>query len=173
MINKPHIITIKLFTTGNLPTNAELEAMLSQQCFNFSLLSVDLSPMRFDGVGLVPVRTVVPAHSIAKTTPAVLVVPSSPAPDKAAPKRRELRFVSGSDADRVWQLIRNNDGLTSSELREQLELASGPVNTTIYRLKKALLIRIKGSGKYGDKYVSTEWDAPPETDSDINTNTEE
>ena len=54
MINKPHIITIKLFTTGNLPTNAELEAMLSQQCFNFSLLSVELSPMRFDGVGLVP-----------------------------------------------------------------------------------------------------------------------
>ena len=173
MINKPHIITIKLFTTGNLPTNAELEAMLSQQCFSFSLLSVELSPMRFDGVGLVPVRTVVPPHSIAKTAAHALVVPSSPALDKAAPKRRELRFVSGSDADRVWQLIRNNDGITSSELREQLELESGPVNTTIYRLKKAMLIRIKGSGKYGDKYVSTEWDVPPETDNNINTNTEE
>jgi len=175
MINKPHIITIKLFTTGNLPTNAEIETLLSAEKFNFSLLSVDLSPMRFDGVGLVPVRTVVPAHSIAQTAPDALTKPSSPAPKKGAPKLRELRFVSGSDADRVWQLIRNNDGLTSSELREQLELASGPVNTTIYRLKKAMLIRIKGSGKYGDKYVSTEWDVPPETDSDndINTNTEE
>jgi hypothetical protein len=171
MINKPHIITIKLFTTGNLPTNAELEAMLSQQCFNFSLLSVELAPMRFDGIGLVPVRAPTPTvETKPKAAPPAPKKPSSP-----APKPRAVNFVSGSDADRIWQLIRNNDGITSTELREQLELGSGPVNTTIYRLRKADMIRSSGIGKYGDKYVSREWDTKP-TDNDNddnNTNTEE
>jgi len=155
MINKPHIITIKLFTTGNLPTNAELEAMLSQQCFNFSLLSVDLSPMRFDGVGLVPVRT---QAEPAEAKPAKPKAKSSPDPKTA---KKEIHFEPGSDAEKIWHLLRDGAALTSTQVREKLNLKSGIVNTTIYRLKNAGMIRpMSYNAPNGDTlYTTTHLDA--------------
>jgi hypothetical protein len=155
MINKPHIITIKLFTTGNLPTNAELEAMLSQQCFNFSLLSVDLSPMRFDGVGLVPVRT---QAEPAEAKPAKPKAKSSPDPKTA---KKEIHFEPGSDAEKIWHLLRDGAALTSTQVREKLNLKSGIVNTTIYRLKNAGMIRpMSHTAINGDTlYTTTHLDA--------------
>ena len=53
--------------------------------------------------------------------------------------------------------------MTSTQIREKLGLGSNIVNTTVYRLKKAGMVRpMSHSAPNGDTlYTSTEWDAVP------------
>ena len=138
MLNKPHILTIKIFSTGDLPTHESLDALFTDSVYNLSLLSVEAVPMRFDGNGLVPVETpptVRPEPIAAKTK-------SSPAPKVKGDKTpKEIKFEPGSDAEKVWRLIDTGPARTSTQIREVLGLGSNIVNTTIYRLKKAGMIR--------------------------------
>lgn len=157
MLNKPHIITIKVFATGTLPTNDQLEALFGHQTdFNLALLAVETMPMKFDGNGLVPIKSPPPP----KEEPAAEPKKSSPAPKVAAPKK-VIHFEPGSDAEKIWLLLRDGAALTSTQVREKLGLASGIVNTTIYRLKGAGMIRpMSYNAPNGDTlYTTTHLDA--------------
>ena len=93
--------------------------------------------MEFDGTGLVPVK------APAEPPKAKIVEPkvkSSPAP-KGKKGGIEIRFEQGSDAEKVWLLLRDGPALTSTQIRETLNLGSNIVNTTVYRLKGAGMIR--------------------------------
>jgi hypothetical protein len=155
MINKPHIITIKAFIVGEPPTSEAIDALLGN--YSMSLLSVEATPMQFDGTGLVPVK------ASAEPPKAKAVEPkakSSPAP-KGKKGGIEIRFEQGSDAEKVWLLLRDGPALTSTQVREKLNLKSGIVNTTIYRLKNAGMIRpMSYNAPNGDTlYTSTHLDA--------------
>ena len=135
MINKPHIITIKAFIIGEPPTSETIDALLGN--YSMWLLSMEATPMEFDGTGLVPVK------APAEPPKAKIVEPkvkSSPVP-KGKKGGIEIRFEQGSDAEKVWLLLRDGPALTSTQIRETLNLGSNIVNTTVYRLKGAGMIR--------------------------------
>jgi len=142
MINKPHIITIKAFLVGEPPTAETIDALLCNH--SMSLLSMEATPMEFDGNGLVPVK------ASAELTKAKVVEPKAkpveakakaPQPPKGKKVGIEIRFEQGSDAEKVWLLLRDGPALTSTQIRETLGLGSNIVNTTVYRLKGAGMIR--------------------------------
>ena len=156
MLNRPHLLTVKIFSTGDLPTPEALEALFGDSNYNLSLLSVDAMPMRFDGNGLVPVK----APPAPKEQPVAETPKSSPVPKGKKPSK-EIRFEPGSDAEKVWLLLKDGPALTSTQIREQLNLGSNIVNTTVYRLKNAGMIRpMSYNASNGDTlYTSTAHDS--------------
>jgi hypothetical protein len=78
-------------------------------------------------------------------------------------EQKVIHFEEGSDPHKIWEFIRGNMAMTSTQIREKLNLGSNIVNTTIYRLKKAGMIRpMSHTAPNGDTlYTSTEFDAKP------------
>ena len=74
-----------------------------------------------------------------------------------------ISFTEGSDPEKIWQLIRSSAAMTSTQIREKTGLGSNIVNTTVYRLKNAGMIRpMSHNAPNGDTlYTSTEWDQKP------------
>ena len=155
MLNKPHILTIKVFTVGDVPPLEAINAMLGNSDYNMSLLSVTATPMHFDGTGLVPAKTQ------AEPEEAKPVKPKAKSSPASKPGKKEIHFEPGSDAERIWHLIRDGAALTSTQVREKLNLQSGIVNTTLYRLKNAGMIRpMSHTAINGDTlYTTTHLDA--------------
>lgn len=166
--NVPSLITIKLLSSIPAPNIKEVQNALA----NFGVvLQYEASNLMFDGNSLVPT----PAEQ------AVAAEPSKRREDarkaaaaqgiSRAKQKREaaekttgpIKFEPGSGPDKVWQAIRNNGSLTSTEVREKTGLNSNIVNTTIYRLKQAGMIRkMEGHMSPDSRYTSTEWDKQPE-----------
>lgn len=155
MLNRPHIVTIKLFATGDLPTLEALNAMFEDSPYSLSLLSMDTMPMKFDGHGLVPIK----APPAAKEEPAPKAPKSSPAPKVRSP-RKPIHFEPGSATEKIWLMIDGGPAVTSTQIRERLDLSSAIVNTTLYRLKNAGMIRpMSHDAPNGDTlYTSTRHD---------------
>jgi len=177
--NTPCIISIKLLAS-TAPNVKDVQAALSGFGTTLQYEAVNLV---FDGNGLVP-APVAATPAAAPATPAQAAAPvkkggrkpGAPTPkvttkakpdtavDTSAPKA--ITFEAGSDPERIWTLIRGGMSMTSTQIREKLGLGSNIVNTTIYRLKKAGMIRpMSHNAPNGDTlYTSTEWDPKPAVD---------
>ena len=144
MLNKPHILTIKVFTVGDVPSPEAIDAMLGNTDYNLSLLSMEA----------VKEQAATPKAKVAEPKPK-----SSPALRPVGTK--PIVFTEGSDAEKVWILLRDGPGVTSTQIREKTGLTSGIVNTTIYRLKNAGMIRpMSHTAINGDTlYTTTHLDA--------------
>lgn len=181
MTTNPTLITIKLLAMGSVPDNQQIEEAL--RSFG-ALLQVQTDKLVFDGTSLVaarvePVVEAVPAPSAAPIkkggrkpgSPPIKItktrVMEAPAEEKSSTpgEVKPINFEAGSGPDRIWQLIRSGPALTSTQVRENLKLDSNIVNTTIYRLKKAGMVRpMSHTAINGDTlYTSTEWDPKPAT----------
>jgi len=171
----PHILTIKIFSAG--PAKASTKDLADHMMQFGTLVDVSVTPMKFDGMSLVPDVAPVAAPK-AEATAAKVEVRKAPAASPKAPKGKKeakpvggpkvIAFAAGSDPERIWHLIQNSYGITSSQIREQLELGSNIVNTTIYRLKNAGMAKVLDApGAGGDmQYASTEWDQTREVEAD-------
>jgi hypothetical protein len=178
----PHILTIKVFSSGPIGvTPKQLSELLSSIG---PIVDITATPMTFDGDKLVP-TVAAPIEEAAPAAPVKVKAKSKPK-DKAPTARsaqaaqvasraaskdtKPISFTEGSDPEKIWHLIRNSMSMTSTQIREKLDLQSGIVNTTIYRLKGAGMIRpMSHKAPNGDTlYTSTEWDVPakPEVDND-------
>jgi hypothetical protein len=153
-----NIIDIKVLVTGTIPTQDELDSLLRPLG---NVLSCQVVPMIYDGKSLIPapVNTAkVEAEMAAER--AATKKKSSPDP-KPTTTKKQIHFEPGSDAEKIWVLLRDGAALTSTQVREKLNLKSGIVNTTIYRLKNAGMIRpMSYNAPNGDTlYTSTHLDA--------------
>ena len=177
----PTLITIKLLASASTPNIKDVQAALTE----FGLmLSYEANHLVFDGNSLVPAPAVVPVATVAPVQAAAPVKKggrkpgSGPVKVKApvpqdmlpkvihaeAPDGKTINFEEGSDPHKIWQFIRTNASMTSTQIREKLGLGSNIVNTTIYRLKKAGMVRpMSHNAPNGDTlYTSTEWDPQSE-----------
>jgi len=171
----PHIMTIKIFSAG--PVNATSKELAESVARLGTLVDVSVTPMKFDGMSLVPDVAPVAAPK-AEATAAKVEVRKAPVASPKAPKGKKeakpvdgpkvIAFAAGSDPERIWHLIQNSYGITSSQIREQLELGSNIVNTTIYRLKNAGMAKVLDApGAGGDmQYASTEWEQEREVEAE-------
>lgn len=176
--NTPVLVSIKLLAVSGAPSIKDVQAALSS--FG-SVLQYEASHLVFNGNALVPapVATETPTAASAPT-PVVakkggrkpgagpVKVKAQPATPKAEPAAEQadqagkpINFEEGSDPAKIWTLIRTSPAMTSTQIREKLGLGSNIVNTTIYRLKKAGMVRpMSYAATNGDTlYTSTEWDA--------------
>ena len=150
--NTPTLITIKLLASA-APSVKDVQAALAPFGTTLQYEAVSLV---FNGNGLVPATAVV----VPADKPAVVTSAAKP---KAAPKARQVQddqaktrgravaeqaaatkgisFTEGSDPEKIWQLIRSSAAMTSTQIREKTGLGSNIVNTTVYRLKNAGMIR--------------------------------
>jgi len=161
--NTPTIITIKLLA-ATAPSVKDVQAALTS--FG-TVLQYEAANLVFDGNALVPVASSPAAVAAPVAAPKAPAKAAPKAPRKAAePKEAKeakdgkIQFEPGSGPDKVWQTIRCNMAMTSTELREKTGLNSNIVNTTIYRLKKAGMIRAMNRNDGDTKYTSTEFDEP-------------
>lgn len=176
----PNIISIKIFSAGPVKVTpqqlAELLAPIG------TLVDMTATSMVFDGTALVPAPadtvTITPPPSTAPTAPitkaatgtkggkkaaAKVASPKQPKEKAADEAPKTITFTPGSDPEKIWHLIRSGTALTSTQIREKLSLGSNIVNTTVYRLKNAGMIRpMSYNAPNGDTlYTSTEWDPTP------------
>jgi ribosomal protein S25 len=178
----PTILTIKILAS-TAPSVKEVEAALAQ--FG-SMLQYEAVNLVFDGSSLVPA----PAPTVPATTPvvpetkvkrggikpekhrdAVRKAQVSQAAKRAQDKRnagepKPINLEEGSNPERIFSLIRSGPAVTSTQIREKLGLDSNIVNTTVYRLKNAGMIRpMSYNAPNGDTlYTSTEFDPKPTTE---------
>ena len=164
----PHILTIKIFSTG--PAKASTKDLADHMMQFGTLVDVSVTPMKFDGMSLVPDAPPAAAAPVENAPAKKVVTKAAPTTAKAPKAKKDAKepttgpkvisFAPGSDPERIWHLIQNSYGITSSQIREQLELGSNIVNTTIYRLKNAGMAKVLDApGASGDmQYTSTEWE---------------
>ena len=171
----PTLITIKILAS-TAPNVKDVQAALAQFGTTLQYEAVGLV---FNGTGLVPSSVAVPAASEApQAVPSVKKggrKPGAPKIEVTGEGKRKaqeattegsgkpISFEAGSDPAKIWALIRSGRSMTSTQIREKLGLGSNIVNTTVYRLKKAGMVRpMSHSAPNGDTlYTSTEWDAVP------------
>lgn len=174
----PTLITIKLLASASAPSIKDVQAALAD--FGI-MLAYEANHLIFDGNSLVPAP--VAASVVPAAAPAQAAAPakkggrkpgSGPVKAKApkpaeelpnivhaeSPDGKVINFEEGSDPHKIWTLIRTSPAMTSTQIREKLGLGSNIVNTTIYRLKKAGMVRpMSYNAPNGDTlYTSTEWD---------------
>lgn len=173
----PNILSIKLFSAGPVKVTPQQLAELLAPVG--TIVEVTATPMVFDGNALVPAAaeaapvavTAPPVQAAAPKKEANRKVKAEAAPSKKAKAKAEpsdakqtkaITFTPGSDPEKIWQLIRTSTAMTSTQIREKLGLGSNIVNTTVYRLKNAGMIRpMSHNAPNGDTlYTSTEWDGP-------------
>jgi hypothetical protein len=166
--NTPTLITIKLLASS-APSIKDVQAALAE--FG-TTLQYDAVNLVFNGSGLVPAPTAVaekpaaPAAEKAKAPSKARKAQHDQAVSRATKKAEKsetpkpISFSEGSDPHKIWQLIRTSPAMTSTQIREKLGLGSNIVNTTVYRLKNAGMIRpMSYNAPNGDTlYTSTEWD---------------
>lgn len=170
----PHILTIKIFSAG--PAKASTQDIADHMMQFGTLVDVSVTPMKFDGMSLVPAAAPAAAAPIESAPAKKIVTKAAPITAKAPKAKKDAKepttgpkvisFAPGSDPERIWHLIQNSYGITSSQIREQLELGSNIVNTTIYRLKNAGMAKVLDApGASGDmQYTSTEWEQEREVE---------
>ena len=170
----PHILTIKIFSAG--PAKATAKELADHMMQFGTLVDVSVTPMKFDGMSLVPDGTPADAPPVESAPPKKVAPKAAPTTAKAPKAKKDAKepttgpkvisFAPGSDPERIWHLIQNSYGITSSQIREQLELGSNIVNTTIYRLKNAGMAKVLDApGASGDmQYTSTEWEQAREVE---------
>ena len=183
--NTPCLVTIKLLAVSGAPVTKDVAAALAQ--FG-TVMQYEAANLVFDGNALVPAPSPVAAAPVNPPTPAApkpKVKVGGIKPDKqreairnaqaaqaarrAKDKREEttepkpINLAEGSNPERIFNLIRSGPALTSTQIRETLSLDSNVVNTTVYRLKHAGMIRpMSHNAPNGDTlYTSTEWDPKP------------
>jgi len=174
----PTIITIKLLAS-TAPNVKDVQAALTEFGTTLQYEAVNLV---FNGTGLVPAPSPVPVKQDAPVQAAAPAKKGGRKPGAApikvkakatgdeetlpkvihaeSPDGKVINFEEGSDPHKIWEFIRNNVAMTSTQIREKLGLGSNIVNTTIYRLKKAGMIRpMSYTAPNGDTlYTSTEFD---------------
>jgi hypothetical protein len=179
----PTIVTIKILAS-TAPNVKEVEASLAK--FG-TMLQYEAVNLVFDGSSLVPApvpvipSTPAPAAVEPKTKrggikpekhrDAVRKAQVSQAAKRAQDKRnagepKPINLEEGSNPERIYSLIRGGPAVTSTQIREKLGLDSNIVNTTVYRLKNAGMIRpMSYNAPNGDTlYTSTEYDRPTTTE---------
>jgi hypothetical protein len=184
--NTPCLITIKLLAVSGAPVTKDVAAALAQ--FG-TVMQYEAANLVFDGNALVPAPSPVAPAPVNPTTSTQTAKPKVKVggikPDKqreairnaqaaqaarrAKDKREEptepkpINLAEGSNPERIFNLIRSGPALTSTQIRETLGLDSNVVNTTVYRLKHAGMIRpMSHNAPNGDTlYTSTEWDPKP------------
>lgn len=182
--NSPALITLKMLSVNGAPNIKDVQAVLAPYGI---VMQYEANNLVFNGNALVPAPVHIPEAPQAAAAPTVQTAspakkggrkPGSPTPKvtttpkaKAAPVEEDtapkaITFEAGSDPERIWHLIKQGPALTSTQIREKLALGSNIVNTTIYRLKKAGMIRpMSHNAPNGDTlYTSTEWDPKPVVD---------
>lgn len=175
--NTPTLITIKLLASA-APSVKDVQTALAPFGTTLQYEAVNLV---FNGNGLVPAPTVVAPAEKPAAAPAA---EKTKAPTKARKVQNDqavtrgrnkveqpttakaISFTPGSDPEKIWDLIRTSAAMTSTQIREKLGLGSNIVNTTVYRLKNAGMIRpMSHNAPNGDTlYTSTEWDPKPVED---------
>jgi hypothetical protein len=168
----PTIITIKLLA-ATAPNVKEVEASLAQ--FG-SILQYEAVNLVFDGNALVPAPVAIagsnqndaaispaPKANKEKARKVQAAQATKRAKDKQPAESKAINLEEGSNPERIFSLIRSGPALTSTQIREKLGLNSNVVNTTVYRLKHAGMIRpMSHNAPNGDTlYTSTEWDPKP------------
>lgn len=176
--NTPALITLKMLSVSGAPSIKDVQAVLAPYGI---VMQYEANNLVFDGNGLVPAPIHIPeAPQTAAAAPTVAAAPTKKGgrkpgahPVKVSPKAKAapstdsgpkaITFESGSDPEKIWQFIRTNVSMTSTQIREKLGLGSNIVNTTIYRLKKAGMVRaMSHTAPNGDTlYTSTEFDPKP------------
>jgi hypothetical protein len=178
----PTIVTIKILAS-TAPNVKEVEASLAQ--FG-SMLQYEAVNLVFDGNSLIPapINTAKVEAEMAeerkvkrggikpeKHRDAVRKAQVSQAAKRAQDKRnagepKPINLEEGSNPERIFSLIRSGPAVTSTQIREKLGLDSNIVNTTVYRLKNAGMIRpMSYNAPNGDTlYTSTEFDRPATTE---------
>ena len=177
--NTPTLITIKLLAS-TAPSVKDVQAALAEFGTTLQYEAVNLV---FNGTALVPA----PAAEAPSAPPVAASAPKAPAkkggrkpgalkievtpegkrkdtaPTATDTVGKPINFEEGSDPAKIWTLIRTSQAMTSTQIREKLGLGSNIVNTTIYRLKRAGMVRpMSYSAANGDTlYTSTEWDPTP------------
>jgi len=170
--NTPTIITIKLLA-ATAPSVKDVREALAQ--FG-SILQYEAVNLVFDGNALVPAPVAIAGsnQNDASISPALKsnkdkarkaqgAQATKRAKDKQPAESKAINLEEGSNPERIFSLIRSGPALTSTQIREKLGLNSNVVNTTVYRLKNAGMIRpMSHNAPNGDTlYTSTEWDAKP------------
>lgn len=183
-VNNPALITIKLLAVSGAPSVKDVTAALSQ--FGV-VMQYEAANLVFDGNALVPAPAPVESAPTISPAPATKTKKGGIKPEKQhevvrrvqaaqatkrAKEKREpkedsepkpINLAEGSNPERIFNLIRSGPALTSTQIREKLGLDSNVVNTTVYRLKGAGMIRpMSHNAPNGDTlYTSTEWDPKP------------
>lgn len=183
--NSPALITLKMLSVNGAPNIKDVQAALTPYGI---VMQYEANNLVFDGNALVPAPVHIPAAAQPAPAPQVQAAspakkggrkPGAPTPKvtttpkaKAATEEQDtapkaITFEVGSDPEKIWHLIKQGPALTSTQIREKLALGSNIVNTTIYRLKKAGMIRpMSYNAPNGDTlYTSTEWDPKPVVES--------
>jgi hypothetical protein len=181
--NTPTLITIKILAStapsvkdvqeALAPFGTTLQYEAVNLVFNGTALVPAPAPTAGSAAAPTPAASGTPAPSTGKKGgrkpgPTKVASPSTPKAEKAKQPAAEagpktIGFTPGSDPEKIWQLIRTGPAMTSTQIREKLGLGSNIVNTTVYRLKNAGMIRpMSYNATNGDTlYTSTEWDADP------------
>ena len=183
-INNPCLVTIKFLAVGGAPNVKDVTAALAE--FG-SVMQYEAANLVFDGNALVPAPApdvgLPAANSPAPTAPkakkggikpekqkeVVRRVQAEQAMKRAKEKQQSgdakpINLAEGSNPARIFEFIRSGAAVTSTQIREKLGLDSNVVNTTVYRLKGAGMIRpMSHNAPNGDTlYTSTEWDPKPQ-----------
>lgn len=182
-VNNPALITIKLLAVGGAPSVKDVTAALSQ--FGV-VMQYEAANLVFDGNALVPAPSPVETESTISPAPtakpkkggikpekqkevvrrvqaAQAVKRAKDKADEASGEPKTINLTEGSNPARIFEFIRSKSSCTSTQIREGLGLDSNVVNTTVYRLKGAGMIRpMSYNAPNGDTlYTSTEWDPKP------------
>lgn len=197
-VNNPALITIKMLAVGGAPSVKDVTAALSQ--FGV-VMQYEAANLVFDGNALVPAPSPVdttppisPALTetkakkggikpekhkevVRRVQAAQAVKRAKDKADEASGDAKPINLTEGSNPARIFEFIRAKSSCTSTQIREGLGLDSNVVNTTVYRLKGAGMIRpMSYNAPNGDTlYTSTEWDPKHEPQAPVKevTNDEE
>ena len=191
-LNNPSLITIKILAVGGAPSVKDVTAALSQ--FG-SVMQYEAANLVFDGNGLVPApapdvglpASISPAPTVKakkggikpeKQHEVVRKVQAAQATKRAKEKQeakddgepKPINLAEGSNPHKIFEFIRAKSSCTSTQIREGLGLDSNIVNTTVYRLKGAGMIRpMSYNAPNGDTlYTSTEYDPKRPTPASTN-----
>ena len=117
----PHILTIKIFSAG--PAKATAKEIADHMMQFGTLVDVSVTPMRFDGMSLVPDETPADAPPV-ESAPPKKVAPKTVAPVAKAPKGKKaakevngpklISFAPGSDPERSPRQLRRRNTSTST-----------------------------------------------------------
>lgn len=166
--HNPILITIKIlahtppFVKGITEDLSKYGSVMHYEATPLTLEGNSLVPAPVSTAGLPAAEKQDPPKAAPKEKPKVKSTPKLAVVEEAdVPKT--ITFAAGSDPEKIWHLLRDGPAATSTQIREKLGLGSNIVNTTIYRLKKAGMVRpMSYNAPNGDTlYTGTNLDPVP------------
>ncbi len=171
----PTLITIKILA-HTAPVAKDVQSALTE--FG-SVVQYEATHLVFDGNSLVPAPTPTvglpkpkEVSPVPKNKEVARKAQAAQAVSRAEAKRsksddkpkKPINLEPGSNPEIIYRLVHEGPALTSTQIREKLGLNSNVVNTTVYRLKNAGMIRpMSYNAPNGDTlYTSTGLDPKTE-----------